>query len=583
MMRNVARFQFHSKWMILMAVMGTAGLLLISLWLSILTPAGVSAASPVYVRSDGSDSQCNGTVNADASHAPDCAYSSITKGIAEVDLGGIVNVASGSYAESVALNRAITVTMSGNITVTGNLDLSAGALNAPSGILALQGNYARQSTNQFRRNNGTLKFNGSSPQSIGGDWVTGFWNLTIDNPNGVSLGFNQSIDANLTLLNGNLHLGPYSLILGPSSAVIGTFSDARMVVTDGDGSLCKGYTNAISPPIPSFLFPIGEDSGVEQYSPATVGFTAGVFGTAPKVCVRVDNSRHPDNYFPNYINRYWTLESENISSFDANLSFTYVPADLEGDETDLKAIQRTPTGWDFGEFANETAHTLTMTAVSTLTAFTGGGNESTIEVDSLAASGVTVGIRVDWDTTLENNIDGFNLYRDTGSVKPATPLNSSLIASRYSLSQPPGAYVYTDTTPAPGIYQNYWLEVVPASSAPEVFGPVSSIWYSYTIQANPQSNGILLDWSSDYQTDVAGFNLYRSLTTVRPGLPLNGITPIAAHAAPYDYEYLDTSATPGITYYYWLEMIPVAGSSLYFGPDSSAWYHTIHLPIIKNP
>ncbi len=457
---HATQYLHKSKWIILIGVLGAAGLLMTSLWLSILTPSNASAATPIYVRPDGSDTLCNGTVDTDASHSPDCAFRTISKGISDVNLDGTVNVAAGLYNELVELNRVVTVTMSGNITVTGNLSLTEGALNAPSGILTLQGDYERDINGQFRRNSGTLKLNGAAAQTLKGNWVTGFWNLTIDNPHGVFLGFNQSVDANLSLVNGNLYLGAYTLIMGPSGAVVGSFSASKMIVTNGSGELCKGYTNSIAPPISSFLFPIGDASGTSEYSPMTVSYSAGVFGIAPKVCGRVVNVRHPDNYFPIHIRRYWMLDSENISSYSADLTFQYVDADVEGYETNLLTLRKTTTGWNVGSAANTATNILTMTGVSTLTAFTGGGNESTIEIDSYQASRTNIGIRLDWDTTYENNITGFYLYRDVGTTQPTNPINTTIIPSYFSLSLPPGAYVYTDTQAAPGIYQNYWLEYV---------------------------------------------------------------------------------------------------------------------------
>jgi len=178
--------------MILIGVVGAAVLLIISLWFSILAPTGASAATPVYVRPGGNDLLCNGTVNVDYSIpcAPNCAFRTISKGIKEVDTDGIVNVASGEYDESVVLDQVITVTMSGDITVTGNISITAGALNATPGVLALQGDFAHEKDGRFYSKNGTLKFNGSSPQHIQGDQVTSFANVAIDNSTGVYLDFN---------------------------------------------------------------------------------------------------------------------------------------------------------------------------------------------------------------------------------------------------------------------------------------------------------------------------------------------------------------------------------------------------------
>jgi uncharacterized repeat protein (TIGR01451 family) len=73
------------------------------------------AATPVYVRTDGDDANCNGTTNAPypGSGGPglDCAFATVDWGIYSVDPGGTVHVAAGVYTENVG--------MAGNVTVQG--------------------------------------------------------------------------------------------------------------------------------------------------------------------------------------------------------------------------------------------------------------------------------------------------------------------------------------------------------------------------------------------------------------------------------------------------------------------------------
>jgi hypothetical protein len=74
-------------------------------------PARVRAASPIYVRSDGNDADCNGTVNAPYSPgaAPDCALATIQQGVYSVDAGGTIIVASGIYSGEVGIDRDLTL------------------------------------------------------------------------------------------------------------------------------------------------------------------------------------------------------------------------------------------------------------------------------------------------------------------------------------------------------------------------------------------------------------------------------------------------------------------------------------------
>lgn len=67
------------------------------------------AAALVYVRTDGHDTNCNGEHDAPATSAPDCAFSTIQKGVGSVDSGGVVNVAAGTYTENITITKSLTL------------------------------------------------------------------------------------------------------------------------------------------------------------------------------------------------------------------------------------------------------------------------------------------------------------------------------------------------------------------------------------------------------------------------------------------------------------------------------------------
>lgn len=73
------------------------------------TALPVRAATTVYVRVDGSDTLCNGTADAPASDAPDCAFATVQKGVTSVSVGGTVNVAPGAYPDAVTINQTVTL------------------------------------------------------------------------------------------------------------------------------------------------------------------------------------------------------------------------------------------------------------------------------------------------------------------------------------------------------------------------------------------------------------------------------------------------------------------------------------------
>ncbi len=63
----------------------------------------------IYVRTDGSDTLCNGEYDADASAAPDCAVQTIGQGVFSVTVGGTVSVMAGTYPENVVVDKSLTL------------------------------------------------------------------------------------------------------------------------------------------------------------------------------------------------------------------------------------------------------------------------------------------------------------------------------------------------------------------------------------------------------------------------------------------------------------------------------------------
>jgi hypothetical protein len=88
-------------------------------------------------------------------------------------------------------------------------------------------------------------------------------------------------------------------------------------------------------------------------------------------------------------------------------------------------------------------------------------------------------------------------------------------------------------------------------------------------EAAPQGNGVLLTWETASELDNLGFNIYRAesqagqLVKINQGLVASQDPGSAVGAA---YAFLDESAAPGATYYYWLEDIDASGMATKHGP-----------------
>ena len=140
---------------------------------------------------------------------------------------------SGNFTAPAALtiNGSATLTAgtftagSASTTISGLVTLTAG--NFIAGVTTnLAGNFANNGA-AFITGTGTVNFNGSSAQSIGG--INSFHNLTINNTAGVTASANQNVNgvlylqsANASSTQGSLHMGSNTLFMGSASTTTGT-------------------------------------------------------------------------------------------------------------------------------------------------------------------------------------------------------------------------------------------------------------------------------------------------------------------------------------------------------------------------
>ena len=79
---------------------------------------------------------------------------------------------------------------------------------------------------------------------------------------------------------------------------------------------------------------------------------------------------------------------------------------------------------------------------------------------------------------------------------------------------------------------------------------------------------VIVEWTTESEVKLAGFNLYRSESMDGSYVKLNG-TLIPASPDPIaggEYSYTDTTARAGVTYYYKLEDVELDGTAMLHGP-----------------
>lgn len=146
---------------------------------------------------------------------------------------------------------AVTVETGATLVIEGNYTSSGAATIQVNGNVQLKGNFINNGGTVVSPSTGTLSFNGTVAQNIGGTTPTNFYcALEVNNTNGVSLnGANEVLSNALTLTNGKLTLNAYDLTLA-AVGVTGA-SSSKYVVTNGAGQLKAPVVNA------NYAFPVG--------------------------------------------------------------------------------------------------------------------------------------------------------------------------------------------------------------------------------------------------------------------------------------------------------------------------------------
>lgn len=109
-------------------------------------------------------------------------FASMQEGINNVPLNGTVNIASGSYTESVTLNTSANLVLHEDIVITGGLTIADGTFTAPAGLMTVSGGFAHTG-GIFTPNGGRVLLNNTTNQTLAttfddlilNDGLIGYW------------------------------------------------------------------------------------------------------------------------------------------------------------------------------------------------------------------------------------------------------------------------------------------------------------------------------------------------------------------------------------------------------------------------
>ncbi len=265
------------------------------------------------------------------------------QGQTDIMEGGHVVIASGA-----TLTSMVTI----NITHGGSL--------VNDGMLCIKRDLHNQNTAPQDLGPGIFNFCGEVAQTLSGENTMG--TLLMDNPFGLTLAGNTQVLGLLTLASGRVVLGIYHLTLGMQAMVAGNPSAASMIVATSIGELRKSFAGP-----GTFVFPVGDDFEMIDYSPVTLTFAAGTGSFPPGnyAGVSLANMKYNDpNITGNYLNRYWNISHSGMTGFSCEAWFSYQDADVTGDEGLLACTRVSPTPWTTFGPANITDNILAATGIT---------------------------------------------------------------------------------------------------------------------------------------------------------------------------------------------------------------------------
>lgn len=214
---------------------------------------------------------------------------------------------------------------------------------------------------------GKVHFASSGSQSI--DGITRFHTLEFSGGGAKTLLDSVSVGSQLILNGGRVYLGASNMMLDSFATTAGSPSASAMVVQDGNGRIIKRCKNTS----PSFVYPIGEETGTAEYSPLTLAFNSGTFTSQATVSITLTDGNSPVCAGgSHYLSRYWSFSTSGISAYSVTVTGHYPTADINGTESLISARMSRPSlPCVNGSTANTGAHSITFTG-SVLNTLAGG-------------------------------------------------------------------------------------------------------------------------------------------------------------------------------------------------------------------
>jgi hypothetical protein len=245
---------------------------------------------------------------------------------------------------------------------------------------------------------------GSTASTIGTlSFTSGFQNLGTFTMNrqpsvvGCVLGTPLTVNTSLALTNGHIDLGANILTLASGASIGGTPGSTSFVIADDTGGQLTRTLSTSG----TYTYPIGDNSGTTEYTPATLTFAGGTY--AGTVGVRVIDAVHPSNSGADFLTRYWQVLVSGVAPTSYTFAGTYISGagDVTGTEGNCLAQCWNGSSWTDINTTAIGSNTCTVTG----TAFPYAINEFSAQTASLNYRSRQTGdwsVASTWETSLDN-------------------------------------------------------------------------------------------------------------------------------------------------------------------------------------
>ncbi len=533
----------------------------------------VTFGSPVSMLTGSGTIQTTGaaTMNFNGTSGPSLTFGGAVAPVFTTASGTTVNFANGytnlvtspSFSSgtnintlNVTIDPGTTLTNNGNTIVYGDLTSSSTStfVNAANATLEVRGNISNNVTLTATASGNTVKYNGTSTQTIK---PTSYVNLTVDNSTGVST------SSGTTTVSGTLNL---------TSGIITTTTSNVLKITS-TGSVSGGSaTSYINGPVTKagntdFVFPTGKNGkwmrvGISGIASAATEITAEYFSGAYTDVSNLDASLAEVSEA-----EYWDI-SRSVTSDPVKLKFYWENAT---NSEILSCNNLTIAHYTGGKWINEPATvtpgsscsaggsgSVEMTGtVSTFSPFGfgggGGGGALPVKLVSFDAEPVENTVHTEWITELEINNSHFIVERGTDGVEFAALAriegkgNSTVMHN----------YEFVDNNPLKGT-SYYRLRQVDFDGT-QSYSPVSAVTFNEPLQSafhvypNPTDNELFLNVSNPAGEvhvtiyDLTGRKMFEQIYPVTKDKKNETITVQAKYLLPTG-AYLLSATTNGAEY-----------------------------------